>query len=281
MDLRKLIEVDKVQAIVTYFGYGTEAIAPIAKRKGVMVMALTFDLEHIAAPDSYAIWPSMKSHNEIMAATLKELGYKNVGIVVARSQGAVRAMDDLQTELKRIGVNNPSRIDILMSERDMRSVILKMNEAKCDIWVACLYRPGIDLLLRDANRLGDGWAVTGITCFDSLEDLSLANGRWYVRTALPTSEFESAFKAKTGHLPNPTAVYGYDAAKFLDEAFSASKGDLAGAKAYLAAQKTLSGEGGEYTSNGNGYFSSPAILATVRNGHIEGVTLEELKAAKK
>jgi ABC-type branched-subunit amino acid transport system substrate-binding protein len=72
----KLIEVDKVQAIVTYFGYGTEAIAPIAKRKGVMVMALTFDLEHIAAPDSYAIWPSMKSHNEIMAATLKELATK-------------------------------------------------------------------------------------------------------------------------------------------------------------------------------------------------------------
>lgn len=276
----KLINIDHVDALISFYGYGAHAVSAIAYSKKTLHFGITLDKDFLKPPYSFALWPSAEGHGKLMGDVLAGLGYKKVGLVTARSQGSIKFMEATKLILKEKGMEY-FEINILTDERDLRPVILKLEEQKCDVWAICLYTPQPNIFLRQCRQWKTKSPVTAIMCFDDLENKHLADGLWYVRSLLPAKTFVDSFEAKTKHEPHPAAIFSHDVMKLLSEAFAASRGDAVAAGKYLENLKSADGEGGHYVGDGSGFFDSPAILTLMENGHPRQTTLEEIKSLQK
>jgi ABC-type branched-subunit amino acid transport system substrate-binding protein len=273
---QKLIAFDKVDGLISFYGYGGHAVASIAEYKHVLHFGITLDRDVAKGSYSYALTPSPESHAKIMSEALAALGYKKAGLLAARSQGPLKLSAALKDALLQKGIQ-VFEMSVLTDERDLRPVLLKLEEQKCDAWVAINYPPQSDIFLTQYQQWREKTPLTALESFSYTTDKKLVEGRWYVVCPLPSDEFQTAFSKRFHKDLIPEALVGYDVLKIFSEAFVSANGDPVKAKEYLDNLKTAEGEGGHYTVAGR-FFDSPTILAKMVKGKPKEITLEEIKS---
>ncbi len=269
----KLINVDKVLAILN-FGSGTGgAISPITEKAKVVHFSTASDPTVAKGEYNYIHWTPPFKEGELLAKELVRRGYKKISIIDTNHPGTLAVSNAIKDSLKGSDVEISSYDLTNVGDKDFRTTINKLKKLNPDIIVLEMFSPEVEIMARQMNELGLKVPLTSVETFEWSDDTKLFEGDWFISDAL-TPGFTERYKFAYGLDPKPGSAYFYDLVTFLIKIQENSKEPIQA--------KDLPGiinKMGEYDSNvfgkikidKDGFFITEASVKIMKNGKAEFV----------
>lgn len=260
---QKLINVDKVDAIISVTSGTGNAIKPIATAAKVVQLCLCSD--STVADGKYNFTNIILPGDEAAKwlAEAKATGVKKIAILAQNQPGFNLLIDNL-TKLA-----TSSGITIVFNDRseptikDFNTVIAKARATKPDLILVGYFPPQLDIIGQELKSLG----VTnfaGMATFSIGADPALFNGHWYSDASLSDPKFADEF---TAAFPETrfnvrVAPYAFDSLNLLVNGFEAGS-----VPSYLLRLTNYAGKAGNLTKNaGEAYFHAPVGIWKIEAG---------------
>jgi len=275
--VNKLINIDKVSAVLTLSAGPGHVVAPIAQSKGVLHFAHTNDPKVAVGDYNFINYTPVAQQAKTTADMLQAAGSAKIALVAVRQHGIIALVEALKPYLAQNGVTlhegyfNPG-------ERDFRVLLGKLKEKKPDTLYVMAFPPECQIILNQQQQLGMSELFTTTTViFDYLEDKSPVEGLFYVSGAAASKEFTDKYIAFAGHSPMFTEPFIYDSIDLLVKAFEAAeKPTSAQALSHLKTLKEYTGSVGPIQISPEGVLDTPASVYRITDGRPHKVELQEV-----
>lgn len=229
----KLATVSKVPVIIGPLSSGTSmATAPLADRYKVVQMSTlagTIDLSQ-AGDYVFRIYPSSEIGSRFIAkVAVDRFKAKRAAILYANNAIGIASRKFVTEVLQQSGVNVVAVETFNDGDRDFRTQLTKIREAKPDVILASAYYEEGAPILVQAKQLGinapflgeDSWygPIAGIVG-DQLKNLYFADiafGPNY-KEDQPMQQFIAAFQQRYNRIPNSYSACGYTAVYVIKQA---------------------------------------------------------------
>ncbi len=195
----KLINVDKAQAIFSIFNNLTIPVASFATPRQVLTLTCSWEDKALETPLTFNVFARISIQADLMAAELKRRGIKRVGLFL--DERAERVRKELERSLATAGIEIAATTNAITGTRDFRIAIMKMEQAKPEIYILAADEPIPFLFMKQLHELTGRRDVTAIGTFPlfSPERRPIAEGLWFVSNAVEgTAAFMDAYQAQTG-----------------------------------------------------------------------------------
>jgi len=279
---RKLIDYDKVDFVLSLWGFTTHPVLPIVQRKQIPMLVMMTWKSSMAKDDMVATIGTLpESQSVLMVEAFKKLGYKRVAIAYVRDFETDYAVPVAKNIFEQAGIEVVATEPLNQSISDVSTVVLKIKQTNPDVVINLTYD---SLLYRMEKKLADLMSEVPVTNFESYDgvlDLDLVQGRWYVTVAQASGEFAKRYKTRYGRGVGYGAGFAYDTAGLVVRAFesAAIEGAKPPAKAVANAFHNIDGyEGvvGKLSSDSKGSIDTDPQLMRVVDGSAVPLSLEEL-----
>lgn len=277
---KKLVDVDKVDGVVTAGSGVVLAIAPEADRTQVLQMnyAAVSPAIRKAGPYTFTLVNDGDVETDEMARlVLNTLGVKQIAILYANASYGVGTKDAMVRSFTQSGGQVLDTVAFQENFTDIRAQLLQLKNLNpaAVYFIATIKDSG--RLLKQARELGLNTQWLTYNAFESPEVLQIAGdaaeGVIYTSSNLfdlpnPPSkaeQFLKAYVAKYGERPNLYAATAYDAVHLLALAQSSSDGTKEGMQRYMSSLKDYQGASGVITFDQDGSVRKPVFLKIVRN----------------
>ncbi len=263
----KLINVDHIDALITFGGSTSNSVADIAERKKIPMIAITA-LESIGKDRSYvnSIFLSTKEQTKVLSQAIHQMKFNRVALITNTQEALLFLKDDFLMTNQNIIVSNS---EITPGDLGISSQVTKIRLSKPDAVVLYLLPPQISLFAIKLREQGfNGQFLGGPPLFNPAEIKSAKghlNGAW-----LPgpksgeLSQFISDYRDSYNTTPVSEGFYGYDSTHLLIKALQSTN-----ATKYLNELKSFSGLSGKYPKGINNNFEVPAELREIiENGEL-------------
>jgi branched-chain amino acid transport system substrate-binding protein len=205
----KLINIDKVLAVIS-FGSGTgNAINSIAEEAQVAHFALASDPNAAKGEYNFIHWTPAFKEGELLAREIDARGYKSISIVDANHPGTLAVSNAIIGALKKTDVSIVSHDVTNVGDKDFRTIINGIKNANPDIIVLELFSPEAEIFVRQMQELGVNVPVTGAETMEWSSEPELFEGQWFVSDAMVPG-FAQKYRDAYGSDPLPGASYTYD-----------------------------------------------------------------------
>ncbi|MBX7143781.1 MAG: ABC transporter substrate-binding protein [Oligoflexia bacterium] len=264
----KLLSVDKVNAIISTWSYGGRIVAPKAEKARIPHIGVAWD--HLVADGEYSFL-HLTPPSEFMSKFLevfKRLGVKKVALLGVEESGSVFALDEFIRMAPEYGVQVVFRDSVMWDLNDFNPLVSRITRLQPDYLVFNAGGESLTTrLLQAIKNQHVKYKVTAITAFDTLQDTSLIEGRWYVSDSFLPEEFAQRFEKRFGHKIRYGVGNFYEAARLLVNAFeSAGANEPQKARNYLASVKDEPSIFGSTSVSEKGIFRYPAQLVRILGG---------------
>lgn len=212
--VNKLINVDKVMAIIS-FGSGTgNAINPIAEKGKTVQFGLASDPTVAKGEYNYIHWTPPFKEGELLAKELIRRGYKKVSIVDTNHPGTLAVSKSIKESLRGSGVEVVSYDLTNVGSKDFRTVISKIKSVNPDIVVLEMFSPEVEIMAKQMKELGFNKPLTSVETFEWSSEPALFEGQWFVSDSM-VPEFANKYKTEYGVDPQSGSSYVYDLVSML------------------------------------------------------------------
>jgi ABC-type branched-subunit amino acid transport system substrate-binding protein len=278
----RMLNIDKVNAMISALDPPANIIAPMAERHSVIHLGSSWFPDFIKHDYSFNVYPIVRKNIELMAEELLRRNYKNVAVFTVNQSGAIKGTEFIKEIFPQKGINICADVRFNFGEKDFRTAIHRPRECKADIYVIQAFSPEADILYSQLREIrGNDVKVTGIDLALNVVDVSLYDGSWFVGTTIANPKFleqyETAYQDDS-YLHTYAAV-GYDKLALIIHAFEnapAEKGKLPTQEDVLKTlQNTKDFEGAfGKISVDEGLVSIPFSVLKIENGKISKVAEE-------
>ncbi len=266
----KLINIDKVDAIVSVDSGPGNVVTPIATRNNVIHFGLALSPEVYKGDTNFVHWTSPAVQSELLIKELQKRGIKKVGVFRSKYEDQDVQMADLRAKIKNTDIEIVTDQVFHVSETDFRSQIAQAKQTRPDIYAILAMSPALEILTKQMREAGIHTPLTTIGAFESSQELDLFEGDWYVSAAEPNSGFISRYKEKYNANPPVCAGNAYDIVNLFVtavEKIGTSKKPTAHEIAReLKKIRNFKGALGNLNIDENGIVQSEAKLKMVKNG---------------
>lgn len=268
----KFLQLDRVDAIVdstSKIGYITAPAA--ADHQIIHINTTAFDPGIADGKYNFLYRTLSEKEVEKMISKIEKLGIKKVAIITAQDQGMESFSSELKRQLTRIGVKY-DEVSIHHTTTDVSFLINKLKQENYDLYCLLTYQPSLELFLKRFREAKINKPITTMEQFDSVQNVALIEGEWYVSSSTLTPENEKRFQK----YKNIEMIFGvgnaYDAIMLIAEVFERAPTKP---EAYKELQKIKEYNGviGRVVQDPPGVFQSKAVIKKIING--KAVLLEE------
>jgi ABC-type branched-subunit amino acid transport system substrate-binding protein len=264
LGLQKLINVDKVDAVLNTFDKTGYICAPILKQHHIPQLVLSLDDRSADGKTTFTLWTPVRRTTQMLLEEAVKAGHKKLALFVLRDYYPYRAELEIKKQLKNFPQLSIAHTEYFNpDERDFRTLSMKAREEEWDLAVVLAYSPTVNILTK--QLIFDGVKnLTAIESFDQLqEDIKrLPEGTWWTGASENRPEFVEAFKKRFGYEPSVGPCYGYDEMKLIMKAFELNRKNPEKALPGLS----VLGAGGTTTITPEGWSEMPAYLKRWENG---------------
>lgn len=232
--VNKLINVDKVNAVVSFGAAGGNVTSPIAEQNKIVHFGVTTDLNVAKGDYNFIHYTLPAEQTKAFITELSKKGVKKIAYFVLNSQGYLATEADVKTNLIKAGIELVSEQKFNTGEKDFRTYISKAKLANADIWVIGAQTPEIDILAQQIKDSGVKIPITSINSFEVSKNPGLYEGQWYIGSAVPAQKFTDGFTTKAGYSPTFGSANIYDIVSLIMAGFEKGK--------VVAGQETLLGQ---------------------------------------
>jgi branched-chain amino acid transport system substrate-binding protein len=267
--VQKLINVDKVDAIISFNSGVGNIISPLAEENHVVHMGIASDMNVAKGKYNFIHWTPPSEESKKFIEELERRNITRVAILSGNMQAEKVIADALAEEAKNTSIVIVSTQFFNPKETDFKTILLKAEEAKPEILLLLTGSDNLELMAKQIVELGIDTPITSIENFEFTDHPELFEGRWYIQTVDATSEFKSQYLARFSKNFDVGAPNAYDEFNLLVTAYESSTGPKPTHEDIVASLiniKNFTGAMGELAVSDEGIVLSKAIVKEVRNG---------------
>ncbi len=272
--VKKLMSVDKVDAIITLGVNAGLVTSPIVEKKNNVVHFSIAIEPWVADGDTNFIhWTSSTKLNGLLIKEMKKRGIKSVGVFrTVTAEGYKVYAEDLFKGLKEAGIELVSDQTFMNGEKNFRSIISKAKPSNPDIYVLFADTPELELLGKQIKEAGITTPLTSVESFEVSQNMSLFEGNWFVSVAEPSHSFAAEYNKRHGERPPLCAPNAYDMVKLIvtaaENVASSSKPSALAISKELKKIKDFPGALGILHVDQDGMVQSKGSLKMIKNGEL-------------
>ena len=280
----KLINIDHVDAIVSTWSYGGSIVAPLAERARTLHFGVAWDASIANGRYSFLHLTPPREFLTKILAVLEALHCRRLASYAITESGALFALDELDRLANEKRFTVVKRSELGWMDNDFKPALMNALPLKPQAVYVNL-GPAIDLFMKQVKELGINQPIIAMTGYDVIQDISLAEGRWYVSDSYLGQEFTSRLKQRAGN----NQVYGagnyYDIVQLISYLFEQSSTEHKPAIPALLPQIPAAIKGfpsvfGRLEVDEKGVISYPAQYLRIKNGVRAPATFEEIVSAE-
>jgi len=192
---RRLVDIEKCSAVIVFGSGQANAIKPLADANRVPVVSLSLDTSVADGGYSFVIITPPYKIAEAFAEVAKRKGYERIVTLCMRHQGFMQCASALEANWDSQKIKT---FYYAPSETDFRSLILKAQQQKPDLWVIAGAAPSNEILTAQLRQTYPDGEISALESFNALKNLSLVEGAWYVGVGQPEEAFLVAYEERFG-----------------------------------------------------------------------------------
>jgi ABC-type branched-subunit amino acid transport system substrate-binding protein len=273
----KLIDVDKVDAILTLGATAGPIITPLATKAKVLHYSVSVQPYIAEGLTNFIHWAPSKALNDLLAEEMNRRGIKKYGVFRETTyEGFKFYLDDLTNAAKKLGLKMVTDQTFLDSTKDFRTQIAQAKNSGAEIYVLFCGSPAIEILTKQLREAGDKTPLTSVESFELTKQKNLFEGDWYVSSAHPSNDYADAYRKRFNMEPAVGGPNAYDMFLLINHAIintgSLKKPTSEQIAKELLKIKNFPGSLGNLTIIEPGITMSDVDLKMIKNG--EPVKLE-------
>ncbi|MDR1026644.1 MAG: ABC transporter substrate-binding protein [Lactobacillus sp.] len=266
---QKLISVDKVNAIYSFFSNAGFAVSPIAEKNKIPHISLTWENQIADGNYNFIQCTPREAIIDLFLKTMeKRPDIKTVGIITEVRGGSEELASMLSDALSPNYTVFVEKIN--RGETNFRMLISKFIDNNVDLYIYVTIPPEVDILAKQLHEAGiDNSKITALSSIDLSKELELHEGISFVSSPSGSPEFISSMNGDTEY----GADVSYDVITTFIEAFEAN---------YKEGQIPTSEEIRDHIKNmpshqcaslscsidESGFIKNPAVIKSIKNGKI-------------
>jgi branched-chain amino acid transport system substrate-binding protein len=266
---QKLINIDKVDAIIDAYAPIGDTIAPIAEKAKVVHINIAFDPRAAIGEYNFIDFTTPNTSVKAFLEEMKSRGLTKLGIFRLNNPGILAVYGAIKELSPEYGISIVSDEQFQPGERDFRDIVTKGTKNKADIYALLSIPPELDILAKQMKDLGIK-NQTSVIYFELSPNKSLYEGLWSIGFGGVDNAFEKEFKDTYKRELAYGAPNSYDSVNIIVAAAEAYTGkgkpsatDIANQMANL---KDLSGVLGKLSINSDGIIDSGVQVKIVKDG---------------
>lgn len=176
----KMINIDKVVAVLSFWGFMGNVAADVADKNHVMSFSCTFGDLSNRGKYGYNIAPVYKEQARTMLNELKRRGIKTVALFVDNTE-ITDQYNELEKQIKEDGnIEVVFREQVNPGEKDYKMAIIKASAEKPDMYLISGYAPSPYLFMKQLKEItGRNDNATSIDTFSEIFPRDMVEGLWY------------------------------------------------------------------------------------------------------
>jgi len=270
---RKLVDIDKVNAVICWSSGTCKAIAPLAEASKIPLVAIASD-SAVSKGRKFAVnfWVTPEAETKALMPEALRRGYKRVAIVSAIQEGAQACRDAFLKQSQgtiEIAFNEEYPSDL----KDFRSVVTRLKNVKDVDAILMILMPGqLGTFAKQLRQAGVQAPMFGYETFEDKSEVENSSGAlvgsWFATASTGDESFVAKFKERFPEDVIVTANNGYDAIALLSTASSSNSSPETVAE-FLRTVRDFPGVSGTFSSSGDNRFTLPATLKYVAKDGFE------------
>ncbi|MEW6602235.1 MAG: ABC transporter substrate-binding protein, partial [Nitrospirota bacterium] len=267
----KLIDVDKVDAILTLGATAGPIITPLATKAKVLHYSVSVQPYIAEGLTNFIHWAPSKALNDLLAEEMKRRGIKKYGVFRETTyEGFKFYLDDLTKAANKLGLKMVTDQTFLDTTKDFRTQIANAKGSGAEIYVLFMGSPAIEILTKQLREAGDKTPLTSVESFELTTQKDLFEGLWYVSSGHPTREYAEAYKKRFNMEPAVGGPNAYDMFLLIDHAIKNTGSEKKPTSEQVAKEllkiKNFPGSLGSLTIIEPGITMSDVDLKIIKNG---------------
>lgn len=274
---RKLISIDKVDALVTWSSGTALTVASIVEGGRVPQIAIASDPAVVRNKKfSFTYWPLPEDESRTLYDYLVRIGKRRVALLTLTHNGSLAIRDAFATL-----VEQDEKVKIVANEEvagdvnDFRGVLSRVKaKGEADCFIPILFPGQLAVSIKQAREVGIHGSLAGFETFEDKDEFrasgGLLAGAVYASGADPDPGFIKRYRAKFPDMSFYTANQTYDAIMLLVAATRNAKDGVTIAK-FLSTLRDYPTASGLATSTGDNRFKLPTALKRIDgsgNSHV-------------
>lgn len=266
---QKLINIDKVDALLTWSSGTALAVKGLTESKGIPQIAVASD-PAVARGSRFTFnyWPIPETETRTLYDYLKAHGTRKVGMVTQVNSFPLAMRDAFVAHIKR-----DRAMEIVADEEisddatDLRSIMLRLkNKGSIDAFIVAFFPGQLALVVKQARDIGITAPLFGYETFEDKASFDAAHGLFtnaiYSTGADARQDFLNEFTTKYPGESYYTANQSYDIIRILADATKERK-DGASIAQFLQNLKDYPTVSGVISATGDNRFTLPTTLKTL------------------
>ena len=264
----KLINVDKVNALVSVGSTAGNSISPIAEAAKIPHFGTASDANVAKGEYNLTDWTQPKEEVTKLIQELTRRKITKVAMIEQNQQGVAAIDNDFKNRAPAAGIQVVGAEQFNQGTKDFRTSISKLQKLNPDIYFIGAFDPEIGLIAKQIHDLGIKTPLVSVESFGLSSDAKPFEGQWYVDAASATSAFSDLYQKTYGKPAGPAAANVYDELHLLVNGFESAQGEVTSDKVvtYLNKASGYSGAMGLLTPSDDGIFRSEASVKMIRDG---------------
>ena len=274
----KLINADKVNALITWSSIAGNIVSPLAEHNKMVHLSICNDENVAKGKYNFTHFTPSEALAEKLVKQIENINAKKVALFAVYQPALQKHTDAVEKILneKEIAFE---RFNFSTDNIDFNLLLDKVNMKGFDAWYLCALPPSLDAFLRTYFSKE---IKTPLVAIDSLlfaQDKKLVEGMKFVTSPDGNEDLLNKLTAKNGTTNYFSVGYAYDVANLLMTAYTElsqknknipTSDEVAD---YLLQLKGYTGAVGELTINPEGIILSQAIIKQIKDG--KAVRVEE------
>ncbi len=266
---QKLINIDRVDAIIDAYAPIGTTIAPIAEKAKVVHINIAFDPRAAVGDYNFIDFTTPDTSSRAFLTEMQKKGLTKLGIFRLNNPGIIAVYNSVKTLAPAYGITIVSDQEFQPGERDFKSIITKSKNSGADLYALLSIPPELDILAKQMTDLGVH-NQTSIIYFELSPSKNLYEGLWSVGLGGISGSFEKEFKDTYKRELAFGAPNSYDAFNIIVTAAETYAGKEKPTTTYIANKiqeiKSFTGVLGNLNVNSDGIIDSDVQIKIVENG---------------
>ncbi len=265
----KLIQVDKVDAIIDAYAPIGNAVSPITEKEHIVHIDIAFDPKIAEGDYNFILFTTPDTAAKSFLAEMKNRNLHTLGIFHVNNQGIAAVYAALKQYAGEYGITIVSDEMFQPGDRDFKAIVAKGSTPKADLYALLALSPELEILAKQLNEQGVR-NLSSTIYFELAKDKSVFEGLWSIGYAEVASDFETQFKSIYNRELSFGAANVYDAFNVIVRASETSSGEAKPSPEFIAQQIQSTGdfEGvlGKLHVNEIGIIDTPTMVKVVKEG---------------
>ncbi len=268
--INKLINIDKVDAVISFTSGSGNVIAPIAETNKIIHFGIANDANIAKGEYNFIHWTPPAEKAKLFVEELKKREIKKISSITLNQQGALATHSAANEYLKKTDIEIVGDELIMKGDTDFKTVILKAQKGNPDIISIKAFSPELELVIKQIKDLGITTPLTSIEAFSWAKNKELLEGSWYVDAGDPSLQFKQLYENTYKTTITQGAPNSYDIIKLLVYAIENVKTNNRPTADEIIKNlhiiKDFSGAMGSLTIDTDGIVVSKADVYEIRDG---------------